>query len=254
MKKLSVGMLVFLVLIVALVNGSKDADVSRAPADNIAAQQTALSTFPPEPEAPATEESALAALASVEEATERTAVPSAAPTMAHTVLPTIRPAPTAQPTPQPSPTPTYVALSQGDKGDGVLFLQERLVELGYQIGVPDGQYGNKTDAAIKAVQVLAGLSVTGVADEETQTAIWSEAAPTAQPRPTVKPTPKPEPEEDDYDVSVGSDYILNKNTKVFHDPWCSSVDQMKEKNKVPYSGSRDGAIRKGYRPCKRCDP
>lgn len=49
-------------------------------------------------------------------------------------------------------------------------------------------------------------------------------------------------------------YILNTNTKKFHYPTCSSVDQMAEKNKQAYSGSRDEIIAMGYVPCKRCNP
>ena len=49
-------------------------------------------------------------------------------------------------------------------------------------------------------------------------------------------------------------YILNTNTKKFHYPDCSSVSDMKEKNKEEYTGSRDDLIAKGYKPCGRCNP
>lgn len=49
-------------------------------------------------------------------------------------------------------------------------------------------------------------------------------------------------------------YVLNKNTKKFHYTWCSSVNDMKEKNKWRYSGMRDDVIDMGYVPCKRCNP
>lgn len=48
-------------------------------------------------------------------------------------------------------------------------------------------------------------------------------------------------------------YVGNKNTKKFHWPSCSSVDDMKEKNKVSLE-SRDTAISLGYKPCGRCHP
>ncbi len=54
--------------------------------------------------------------------------------------------------------------------------------------------------------------------------------------------------------SESSEYILNTNTKKFHYPWCSSVSQMKAKNKKEYTGSRDEIINQGYEPCKRCNP
>ncbi len=49
-------------------------------------------------------------------------------------------------------------------------------------------------------------------------------------------------------------YILNSNTGKFHYPSCSSVKDMKEKNKVYFYGTREEAIAKGYVPCKRCNP
>ena len=49
-------------------------------------------------------------------------------------------------------------------------------------------------------------------------------------------------------------YIANKNTGKFHYPNCSSVDDMKEKNKLYWTGSRDDLVNQGYVPCKRCNP
>lgn len=55
-------------------------------------------------------------------------------------------------------------------------------------------------------------------------------------------------------VSIGTEYILNTNTKKFHYPSCSSVKQMKASNKKEYTGSRDDLIAQGYDPCKKCNP
>ena len=49
-------------------------------------------------------------------------------------------------------------------------------------------------------------------------------------------------------------YVLNTNTKKFHFPNCSSVKDMKDKNKKEVSCSRDEVIDMGYVPCKRCEP
>ena len=73
----------------------------------------------------------------------------------------------------------------------------------------------------------------------------------------VTPTPSPEPEK--QEPATGSeasqaDYILNTNTKKFHYPTCSSVNDMKEKNKQEFFGTRDEAISNGYSPCGRCKP
>ncbi len=50
------------------------------------------------------------------------------------------------------------------------------------------------------------------------------------------------------------DYVLNTNTKKFHYPDCSSINQMKDKNKEFYSGTREEIIAKGYSPCGNCRP
>lgn len=74
---------------------------------------------------------------------------------------------------------------------------------------------------------------------------------------TASPAPSPEPEK--QEPATGSeasraDYILNTNTKKFHYPTCSSVKDMKEKNKQEFFGTRDEAISNGYSPCGRCKP
>lgn len=54
--------------------------------------------------------------------------------------------------------------------------------------------------------------------------------------------------------SQGTTYILNTNTRKFHYPYCSSVDEMKDKNKQVFTGYREEVILQGYVPCKRCNP
>lgn len=49
-------------------------------------------------------------------------------------------------------------------------------------------------------------------------------------------------------------YVLNKNTKKFHKPGCSSVSDMAAKNRLDSGASRDEIIGQGYVPCKRCKP
>lgn len=75
--------------------------------------------------------------------------------------------------------------------------------------------------------------------------------------PTDEPTEAPT-QEPTRDPTSGPEavvtYILNTNTKKFHYPDCSSVSDMKEKNKQEYTGSRDDLIAEGYSPCGRCKP
>ena len=74
------------------------------------------------------------------------------------------------------------------------------------------------------------------------------------PTPTPEPEEQPDNEPDTGNQSSQANYILNINTKKFHYPSCSSVDDMKEKNKQEFFGTRDEAVAQGFSPCGRCKP
>lgn len=50
------------------------------------------------------------------------------------------------------------------------------------------------------------------------------------------------------------DYVVNKNTKKFHKPYCRYVDDIKASNRWDYDGERSYLISKNYKPCKSCNP
>lgn len=60
--------------------------------------------------------------------------------------------------------PAYPALVKGTEGPAVLLLQKLLAERGFSPGALDGDFGPKTERAIKAFQKDAGLTVNGRAD------------------------------------------------------------------------------------------
>ncbi len=106
---------------------------------------------------------------------------------------------TVQSTPEPTPQATYATLVKDDKSEAVLEMQNRLYILGFLLDDRDGQFGNKTQTAVKAFQQAAGLPVTGIADNETLTLLYSEDAPRTEyaqvtPAPKSAATPTPEPE------------------------------------------------------------
>lgn len=93
----------------------------------------------------------------------------------------------------------------------------------------------------------------------------AQVTPSPSPSPTPVETPEPEPPSPSVvpktsvpsvapQTTAQTTYILNTNTKKFHKPTCSSVDQMKESNKQAFTGTRDEAIARGYSPCGRCHP
>ncbi len=61
------------------------------------------------------------------------------------------------------------------------------------------------------------------------------------------------PETKAQDV-VGITYVLNRNTKKFHKPSCSSVETIKDKNREDTTMAREAVINAGDAPCKRCKP
>lgn len=64
-------------------------------------------------------------------------------------------------------------LCKGDSGSDVKTLQENLISLGYSCGPAgaDGDFGDKTDAAVRLFQKANGLTVDGLAGEKTQAKI-----------------------------------------------------------------------------------
>ena len=86
-----------------------------------------------------------------------------------------------------------VAMKKGNKGSKVRELQERLQELGYYKGTPTGTYDTNTIGAVRSFQKKNGLKSDGTAGAETQKAIWSANAVTADATPTPKVTEAPTP-------------------------------------------------------------
>jgi putative chitinase len=62
-------------------------------------------------------------------------------------------------------------LKRGAVGDDVLDLQRRLKQEGFSPGVPDGQFGGATEAAVIAFQLSEGLLADGIAGPRTLTAL-----------------------------------------------------------------------------------
>lgn len=70
-------------------------------------------------------------------------------------------------------TPIISGLSKGDKGDAVKTMQKMLIACGYSCGTAgaDGDFGSKTLAALKAFQTDKKLTVSGIYDAATKTAL-----------------------------------------------------------------------------------
>lgn len=60
--------------------------------------------------------------------------------------------------------------------------------------------------------------------------------------------------QDTSDESKETTYIVNTNTRKFHRTDCSSVADMKAKNRQEFTGTREELGAQGYEPCGRCNP
>lgn len=81
----------------------------------------------------------------------------------------------------------------------------------------------------------------------------NDAAPIVTPPAAVEAEPAKETpaEEAPAPVPKSNPVIGNRNSKIYHEPGCSSVNDMKEKNKVNFD-SAEAARASGYEPCSRC--
>lgn len=91
----------------------------------------------------------------------------------------------------------YRVLKNGDDGDEVTRLQQRLVDLGYLDTKATGKFRSATEGAVKSFQKQNGLDATGTADLDTQQRLFGETALAKG----VSPTPTPNPMTDAGDIN-----------------------------------------------------
>ena len=78
--------------------------------------------------------------------------------------------------------------------------------------------------------------------------------PQEETEPSETQSPSREESQEPVTLPPAHEYVLNTNTHKFHEVWCSSVDDIKEKNKKYFTGDRQEIIDEGYVPCMRCNP
>lgn len=87
----------------------------------------------------------------------------------------------------------------------------------------------------------------------------STAKPTDPPptQPSEQPTQpaptEPQPTEPAQQPDTAS-YVVNTNSRKFHEPDCQHAGRISEKNRWDYTGTREELIEQGYAPCKVCNP
>ncbi len=97
--------------------------------------------------------------------------------LAAIVTPTPLPTATPSPTPSPTPDPSESWVTRGAKGELVIDIQTRLMELGYlAIDEPTSNFGEATQSAVKLFQRQHDLQMDGIVGAQTQTLLFSEEA------------------------------------------------------------------------------
>lgn len=97
--------------------------------------------------------------------------------MAALLTPSPSPSPSPSPTASPTPDPSEAWVSKGAKGEQVVEIQNRLMELGYlAIDEPTEYFGNATQDAVRLFQRQHALQVDGIYGEQTERLLFSEEA------------------------------------------------------------------------------
>jgi len=89
----------------------------------------------------------------------------------------------AVPVGRPRFNPPNATLYEGARGQHVTTLQNRLKELGFNPGAADGIFGPRTEAAVKAFQRAAGITVDGIVGPRTWAALAAGGVANDTPRP-----------------------------------------------------------------------
>ncbi len=124
------------------------------------------------------------------------------------------------PTPAPTLAPPTKTLRNGDKGDEVKSLQQRLKDLGYYTGNVTGTFSDATTKALKAFQKKSKLEEDGVLGPISRTVLYGAnaiyAVPTAIPVNTLQPTVVPITQENVIIIRSGSmgEVVLRLQTRL----------------------------------------
>lgn len=131
----------------------------------------------------------------------------------------------------------YTTLQNGSRGADVKKLQESLVAAGYNV-TADGQYGPKTAAAVRQYQQDNGLSVDGMAGEQTLGKLYQPAA----------TQPKTEGKNKTSDAPAAPDYSEYEYDATTDDAYMQALAVLQEAEKAApsYAGTYDTKLEEIY--------
>ena len=133
-----------------------------------------------------------------------------------------------------------------DQGEGICFnIFAYNVQPGIKIDYKTGE-SEQTDTA-EEIQGGAGVSEDGQSQKANNKN-------TSKDKKNEKLAGSDEISEGEKTEAEKKEYIVNTNTKKFHDPSCSSVKDILAKNRKEVTESRDTLVQQGYESCGRCKP
>lgn len=113
-----------------------------------------------------------------------------------------------------SVVPGYAEIRKGAKGEDVVALQERLIELGFLDDVADGAFGKNTEKALIAFQEANGLEPTGIATIKDINVIFSDDAREAHVEDTISSPETVLPNSDEVMI----DFAKLESLDIFNNP------------------------------------
>ncbi len=135
---------------------------------------------------------------------------------------------------------TTKSISTNNYSYKVFRIQNRLNDLGYNCGTPDGYTGSQTKNAIIMFQKANGLVADGVVGSKTNQILFSDSAIKAGSTTSAQVSSQTEKKE----IIV----YITKTGKKYHQGSCSYLSKSKIATKLVDAKSN------GYTPCSRCNP
>ncbi len=140
----------------------------------------------------------------------------------------------------------FQLLKRGSKSEAVTTLQKRLIELKYLKGTADGSFGPATETAVMLFQQASGMNPSGIADEETLKAIYSDSAvvkPGEVAGNTLKIGSKGDEVKAIQDALKAKGYLTGASDGNFGSATASALKGFQRANGLPVTGVADDATR-----------
>ena len=140
----------------------------------------------------------------------------------------------------------FQLLKRGSKSEAVTTLQKRLIELKYLKGTADGSFGPATETAVMLFQQASGMNPSGIADEATLKAIYSDSAavkPGEVAGSTLEMGSKGDEVKALQDALKAKGYLTGASDGNFGSATASALKGFQRANGLPVTGIADDATR-----------